>query len=145
MTTTLEREVERRLAECDTRLTRGRLRLIRQLAQSDGPRSAAELHADIGNEVPQSSLYRSLAVLEETGVVTPHYSSRGIARYELAEWLKGHHHHLVCIQCGAVEDLTLSESMEASIQELVDEIGSIAAFRPHNHALEVEGLCRKCA
>ena len=66
-TPTLDREVERRLADSDVRYTRGRRVVIRALAEADGPRSAAELSKAIGESVPLSSLYRSLAVLEEAG------------------------------------------------------------------------------
>lgn len=145
MTTSVEREVERRLEEHDVRLTSGRLRLIRELANSDGPRSAAELHTDVEYEVPLSSLYRTLTVLEQTGVLTPHYSSQGITRYELAEWLRGHHHHFICVDCGAVEDVSLPKPMEARVQALVNEIGSLATFHARDHALEIEGLCERCA
>lgn len=144
MTTSVEREVERRLGEHDVRLTTGRLHLIRELARSDGPRSAAELHSQIHHEVPLSSLYRTLTVLEQVGVLTPHYSSQGITRYELAEWLRGHHHHFICVDCGAVEDVALPQALEARVQALVDEVGSLATFHARDHALEIEGLCARC-
>ena len=142
---TLDREVERRLAEADVRFTKGRRAVIQALSQVDGPRSAAELHAIIGDDLPLSSLYRSLAVLEEAGVLSPHYSSPGLTRYELAEWLSGHHHHLVCIDCGQVEDLPADEAMEEKLQSLVSTVAKSASFTETNHALEIEGRCALCA
>lgn len=144
-TTGLDREIDRRLQEHDARYTRGRRLVVTTLAGSDGPRSAGELHADIGSAMPLSSLYRSLAVLEESGVIVPHFTKLGVARYELAEWLQGHHHHLVCLHCGAVEDLALPQSYEERVRELVEEIGSTVSFTPVNHAFEIEGICSRCA
>jgi Fur family ferric uptake transcriptional regulator len=144
-TTGLDREIDRRLQEHDARYTRGRRLVVTTLAGSDGPRSAGELHADIGSAMPLSSLYRSLVVLEESGVIVPHFTKLGGTRYELAEWLQGHHHHLVCLHCGVVEDLALPQSYEERVRELVEEIGSTIPFTPVNHAFEIEGICSRCA
>jgi len=140
----LHRDVETRLRERDVRYTKGRRLVAAALAGSDGPRSAAELHTEIGGAVPLSSLYRSLMVLEDAGVVVPHFGSKGLTRYELAEWLTGHHHHLICMNCGSVEDITIPQASEAQVRDLVDDIASIASFVPLNHALEIEGRCAGC-
>ena len=144
-TPTTDREIERRLAEADVRYTKGRRVVVDALAQADGPRSAAELSEIIGSDVPLSSLYRSLAVLEEAGILAPHFSSPGLTRYELAEWLSGHHHHLVCIDCGQVQDLPANEKTETRLQAIVADVARDASFREVNHALEIEGLCARCA
>ena len=141
----LMREVEERLADRRVRFTKGRRTVVSALSLTDGPLSAAELHLVIGNAIPLSSLYRSLAVLERAGVLEPHLGKKGVTRYELAEWLRGHHHHLVCIECGAVDDVELPENYESRVAELVRGIGDIARFTPMNHALEIEGRCARCA
>lgn len=140
----LDRQVRQRLADNEIRYTRGRSRVVEALANEPGPRSAAELSRIIGNSVPLSSLYRTLSVLEESGVVTPHFTKEGIARYELAEWLKGHHHHLVCMSCGSIEDIQISPAMEQTVRDLVSRIGDEADFASSDHALEIEGLCKSC-
>lgn len=142
--TSLERQVETRLREHEVRLTAGRRELITSLSDADGPMSAAEIHSRIGDRVPLSSIYRSLAVLEEAGVVSPHYSIKGVTRYELAEWLAGHHHHLVCISCGEVEDVEIASDIERQLDELVTRIGGNVSFAPSDHALEIEGRCSRC-
>ena len=135
-------QIERRLADLDIRLTRGRRSVIERLAQGDGPKSAAELHHAIGG--PLSSLYRSLSVLEAAGVLTLHHATRGFVRYELADWIRGHHHHLLCSGCGAVEDADMPASLERELRGIVRRIGSRAGFKPSDHALEIEGLCTRC-
>ena len=137
------RQVEQRLSDHDVRYTRGRRAVVTALDAADGPRSAAELAPDLPS-VPLSSLYRSLAVLEEADVVVPHLSTKGVARYELAEWLAGHHHHLVCVECGRVEDVDVPERYEAQVHELVGVLSSQASFTATNHALEIEGTCSEC-
>lgn len=143
--TSLDREVENRLVDHDIRYTRGRRTVVSILATSDGPLSASELHERTDGSLPLSSIYRSLTVLEEAGVLAPHHGAKGLTRYELAEWLKGHHHHLVCIECGSVEDVEVSEGHESKVDQVVNDISSAASFIPFNHALEIEGRCARCA
>lgn len=141
----MEREIESRLKENEVRYTTGRKAVVAALSSSDGPLSAAELHEQIGGRVPISSLYRSLSVLEESGVLVPHFRMKGVTRYELADWLQGHHHHLICVTCGAVEDVSLPGDYEHKVANLVDDIGKLVSFEPIDHALEIEGRCSRCA
>ncbi len=141
----LHGEIENRLVEHELRYTSARKSVVAALITSDGPLSASELHDEFGGSVPLSSIYRSLVVLEETGILAPHLGTKGLTRYELAEWLRGHHHHFVCIDCGAVEDVAVDDTHERSVDAMVNEISSRVAFTPINHALEIEGRCARCA
>jgi Fur family ferric uptake transcriptional regulator len=143
-TSSLDRDVEQRLHRHDVRYTSGRRTVVHALAAAAGPRSAAELHEDIGATVPLSSLYRTLTVLEEANIIAPHFGARGLTRYELAEWIMGHHHHFVCLECGAVEDIDIAPDVEHRVDALVAEISELAAFEPTSHVLEIEGRCRRC-
>lgn len=145
MTTSLNREVEKRLANHQVRYTTGRQTVIGALARAEGPLSASELHDRTEGRLPLSSIYRSLSILEESGVLAPHHGTKGLTRYELAEWLTGHHHHLVCIDCGAVDDVSVSDDHESQVDVVVSAISSKASFTPLNHALEIEGRCARCA
>jgi len=137
--------VEERLRDSGVRYTGGRREVVAALDRADGPRSAAELHAELGGKVPVSSVYRSLSVLEGAGVVAPHHSVKGITRYEIAEWLAGHHHHLVCVDCGAVEDIELPKGLESELERLVGQVSKMSAFTSMGHSLEVDGYCTRCA
>jgi Fur family ferric uptake transcriptional regulator len=86
-----------------------------------------------------------LAVLEGAGVVAHHLGAKGLTRFELAEWLAGHHHHLVCIDCGSVSDVDIPGEHEDDVRALVAEIAALASFSPIDHALEIEGRCSRCA
>lgn len=142
---TLDRQVELRLLEHDVRFTRGRQAVVAALASARGPLSATELDEALGGAVPLSSLYRTLSVLQDAGVVAHHLGAKGLTRYELAEWLAGHHHHLVCVDCGSVADVEIPERQEDRVRSLVRAIAAAASFEPTDHALEIEGHCAKCA
>ena len=141
----LDREVAKRLEERSVRYTRGRRIVVTTLAGADGPLSAAEIHSRMDGDIPLSSLYRSLTVLEDANVLAPHHGTKGLTRYELAEWLRGHHHHLVCVDCGAVEDVEVADKHENDVDRIVEEISRAASFVPVGHALEIEGRCARCA
>ncbi len=140
----LDRQIELRLLENDVRFTKGRKAVVEGLSSAPGPLSAAELAETLDERVPLSSLYRSLAVLEEAGVVAHHLGAKGLTRYELAEWLAGHHHHLVCVDCGSVSDVQIPPSQEDRVRDLVAQIAALASFSPTDHALEIEGRCSRC-
>jgi len=140
-----DRLVEERLAESGVRYTGGRRHVVAALERAGGPMSAAELHETLQGKVPVSSLYRTLTVLEGSGVVEPHHGAKGITRYEIAEWLAGHHHHLVCIDCGAVEDVELPARLESQLEALVGRVSDLSAFSASGHSLEVDGRCARCA
>ena len=143
-TPTLDRQVESRLGEHNVRYTRGRRAVIEALLSSDGPKSAAELDGSL-SDLPLSSLYRTLGVLESAGVVAPHHGSRGVTRYEIADWLRGHHHHVVCIDCGAVEDIEIPERDERLLDEVIGAAAKSVAFEPVDHSLEIVGRCSNCS
>ena len=71
---------------------------------------------------PQSSVYRNLAVLEHAGVVRRVITEGEFARYELAEDLTEHHHHLICSTCGRVEDVTVPPDLETTMDRALDRL-----------------------
>jgi len=109
-----------------------------------GPRSAAELAFESTNPLPVSSLYRTLSIFEEAGVLKRDHGADGVARYELSEWLTGHHHHIICVSCGAIEDIDVPTNAERTLHDIASAIGDRAGYRILDHVLEVEGVCRNC-
>lgn len=140
----LEKAVEQRLASDGVRLTRGRRATVQAILEAGGPRTAAEIQVELGDAVPLSSLYRSLAVLTESGVLVAQHDSGGIMRFELAEWLTGHHHHFVCVSCGTAVDVTPNPDQERAIETLIEEMASANGFAVTGHRFEIEGRCRSC-
>ena len=78
-------------------------------------------------------------------MVTHHLGAKGLTRFELAEWLTGHHHHLVCLDCGSVSDVDIPAAKEDRVRDLVSEIAAVASFEAIDHAFEIEGRCSRCA
>lgn len=140
----IDQTVGEYLASREIRYTGGRRAVVRALQIAGGPQSAAELHNRLRRSIPLSSLYRSLAVLEEAGLLSVHHGQGKVARYELSEWLTGHHHHLVCLECGAMGDFELEARAEEQLLGFVATAGRKAGYRVRGHSLQVEGLCGSC-
>ncbi|MGB9358302.1 MAG: Fur family transcriptional regulator [Acidimicrobiia bacterium] len=140
----LEQTVDHHLAAAGVRFTRGRRVTVQVIAEAGGPRTAAEIQAEIGDALPLSSLYRSLSVLTDSGVLVAQHDSGGIMRFELAEWLAGHHHHFVCVSCGTAVDVTPNPEQEHAIERLIEEMASANGFAVTGHRFEIEGRCNSC-
>jgi Fur family ferric uptake transcriptional regulator len=139
----LHATVAARLRRVDQRYTTVRRQLVQILADAHGPRSVPDLLTAIG-DLPQSSVYRNLADLVQAGVARRVQTTDDLARFELAEDLAGHHHHLVCTGCGEVVDVTLSRAIERAVGRAAEEIAAAARFRPGGHRLDLLGLCERC-
>ena len=125
------------------RYTRNRRRLISIFLRSSKPLSINQI-LDMDPELAQSSVYRNLTVLEEAGSIARIVTSADHARYELAEEILEHHHHIICSPCGEILDFRLSDSieetLEASLQEIADQLG----FTLDTHRLDLIGTCTLC-
>jgi Fur family transcriptional regulator, ferric uptake regulator len=94
--------------------------------------------------VRQSSVYRNLAVFEESGLVHRVSGHDEFTRYELAEEIVGHHHHFACRQCGGVADVELPHEIEDSLTRTLAELARRTRLTVEAHRLDVVGLCRDC-
>lgn len=143
-TVDLHRTATERLRDAGQRYTSGRRRLIELLVASPSPCSLPEL-LEADRAMPQSSAYRNLTVLEEAGVVRRVVTRGDFARYELAEELTEHHHHLECAVCGGVEDFTVSPAVERSLARVVAKVEDTTGFSAEHHRFDLVGTCARCA
>ena len=102
---------------------------------------------DILREHPhlaQSSVYRNLTVLEDAGVITRVVTHDEWARFELAEDIGGHHHHLICEQCGTVRDVVVPDAVEAALDDSLGSLAQLNGFELRHHRLDLVGVCSDC-
>jgi Fe2+ or Zn2+ uptake regulation protein len=135
--------VEIHLRRIDQRYTTGRQAVVELLATSGRPLSISDISSAIP-EIPRSSAYRHLSDLQRAGVVRRIAANDEFARFELAEDLTHHHHHLLCSLCGKVIDVTPSSAFEATVASMVDDLALEQGFHATSHALDVIGHCASC-
>ncbi|NLV55653.1 MAG: transcriptional repressor [Acidimicrobiales bacterium] len=139
----LDLEVRRRVVAAGQRYTANRQAIVGILAGADRPLTTAEVVAR-SEGLAQSSVYRNLSVMESAGAVVRVAGGDDFARYELAEDLAGHHHHLICTRCGQVEDFTVPTGVEARLEAALGEAAADAGFEVDLHRLDLVGRCAEC-
>lgn len=87
-----------------------------------------------GMEIGLATIYRVLTQFEQAGLLIRHHFESGKAVFELNEG--GHHDHLVCIQCGHVE-----EFFDAEIEKRQAKIAKDRGFSIHEHSLQLYADC----
>jgi len=143
MTAEVHITVAARLKLVDQRYTRSRQSLVELLVGAGRPLTIPEVLTS-RPDLPQSSVYRNLAVLEQAAAVRRVMGSDEFARYELAEEITGHHHHLVCEECGDITDFRVPDSLERAMHRAFADIEAEQGFRPDSHRLDLVGLCTNC-
>ena len=129
--------VVQRLEDTGYRVTAPRLKVLAEIADAGDQFSAEEIAARLRG-VGRATVFRTLKLLVELDVLCRVLSGDGTLRYRWS--YSGHHHHLVCAECGAVEDFTVCD-----VTELVRELTSVKNFTVEGHWLEVYGRCMRCA
>jgi Fur family transcriptional regulator, ferric uptake regulator len=138
----LHRMVADRLEAAGQRYTSSRRTLVAVLYAAGRPLPIPEIVEAAG--LPQSSVYRNLAVLEAAGTVRRVNGADEFVRFELDEPLTAHHHHLVCLDCGIVSDFVVPDREEAVLERVVEARATAVGFHPSGHRLDVLGLCPDC-
>jgi len=128
------------LSEQGYRLTPQRMLVLSAIANSDHHISAEEIYAQVVAKYPYvniSTVYRTLDLLKRLDLVTETDLGGGRVRYHPVD--KGHHHHLVCQECGAIIDL--DESVLSSLQSQLLREYKFSADLRH---LAIFGRCANC-
>ena len=123
------------------RATPARTALLDHLSEIGRPQSIETIRANWSEAPNQATLYRTLNDLAAAGIVRRVDLNTGVAHFEYTPH-HPHHHHLVCTDCGLIEDIDLCPlpqltkavlSTHPRFQEITD------------HQLEVFGRCQHCA
>jgi Fur family ferric uptake transcriptional regulator len=105
---------------------------VRHLSAEDVYRSLIAEGIDIG----LATVYRVLTQFEQAGLLSRQHFETGKAVFELNQG--GHHDHLVCLQCGRVE-----EFFDAEIEQRQSEVARKRGFELRGHSLALYADCTK--
>jgi Fur family transcriptional regulator, ferric uptake regulator len=94
--------------------------------------------AEQGVHVGTATIYRTIDLLVESGLVREHDFGEGFRRFESVQE-HAHHEHLICQRCGRVAEFT-NDRLERMLEMIADEM----EFLPRRHRIEVYGLCAGC-
>jgi Fur family ferric uptake transcriptional regulator len=123
--------------ESPTRTTRQRRAVHQVLDQLDGFASAQDIHEHLrrgGDRVGLSTVYRTLQQLADAAEVDVLRTGDGEALYRRCS--AGHHHHLVCRDCGRTVEVA-----GPAVERWADRVAAEHGFSDVSHTLEVFGVC----
>jgi Fur family ferric uptake transcriptional regulator len=116
--------------------------ILETLYNSDEHLTPESLHHKIQQNYPKlktgiATVYRTLALLEESNVVTSlSFGAQG-KKYELGA--KEHHDHLICTECGSITEF-VDEEIEKRQHLITQELG----FKMQDHSMQIYGICKAC-
>lgn len=126
------------LDERGYRSTAPRRALAAAIGDQDRHFTAEGLRQQLPPKLGRATVYRTLKILVDAGVLCRVLLKDGDLHYQLSH--SGHHHHLLCVHCGSSQDL-----MGCDIEEVLVNTSSRHGFELSGHWLEVYGRCRECA
>lgn len=133
------RQQRRLLQELGLKSTEARIALLDLLDKENNPLDVStiidSLKAD-GIQIDQATVYRILDILTQKGLINRLEFGEGKYRYEIQ---KSHHHHLICQECGRIEDVEGN-----FVDKLENEIKTKNGFLVKTHSLEFFGVCFRC-
>ena len=126
------------------KLTSQRKATLETILENQGKHlSTEEIFVEVKKTNPRiglATVYRTLLLLEELGILIKHNFEDGRNRYELGHPEQDHdHHHLICLKCGEVSEV--KEDLLDSLEEIIDKN---YGFKVANHKVKFYGYCKEC-
>jgi Fur family ferric uptake transcriptional regulator len=133
-------DLAERLAEAGYKVTGPRLAVLKAATAHDGAFSVQEIEQwliERGESPGIASIFRTVRLLCDLNLLQRIHGLDECHRYSLS---KGHGHHLVCTNCGAMERFD-----NCGVQSLVQQLEQRTGFQISQHLIELFGLCPRCA
>lgn len=123
-----------------TRLRRALLQVLTEASQPLSVQAMDERLTQQGVQVNKTTIYREIDFLEDQKLVHAVQFQEDLKRYELSH---DHHHHLVCVKCGKIEDIKIKD-FEDFFPALKQKLKTGQKFHLAHHSLELFGFCETC-
>jgi Fur family ferric uptake transcriptional regulator len=123
------------------RATPERFAVLDAVLQSQGHFDAENLYYRMitkGIKVSKATVYNTLDLLQDCGLVSKYRFAENTSRYEKA-FGRPHHHHMICLECGDIIEF-VNERLERIQDEMCDE----KSFTPQSSTLQIFGTCSTC-
>ena len=132
---------EETLSGAGCRITAPRRAVMEVLRGAEAPLSPQEIYArgeSLHPALGLTTVYRTVALLEELGVIRRVHRSNGCHGYVATS--PGHRHHIVCQECGRTAEFLGSDDLTS----LISQVEQSTRFRVEGHLLQLFGLCPHC-
>ena len=123
------------------RSTPERFAVLDAVLQSQGHFDAESLYYRMisnGVKISKATVYNTLELLQECGLVSKYRFAESVSRYEKA-YGRPHHHHMICLTCGDI-----IEFMSDRLEQLQEQIADQKNFTIQSTTIQIFGTCSKC-
>jgi Fur family ferric uptake transcriptional regulator len=132
-----------------TRWTGARQEVFDVLVKTEQHLSAQDIHRlcqESNSDIGLTTIYRTLELLDKSGLVRKVHSGDGHARFEYRRGPHAdHHHHLICSGCGQILNYRDFEQEELDLVRRTEELlARKHGFLIRDHNIEFIGLCPEC-
>ncbi len=124
------------LRDLGLKITSPRYQVIERVAGREDNFTAEELAAELA-PVGRATVYRTIKLLLDRELICRVILGDGSVCYRVSH--RAHHHHLVCVSCGATEDIHLED-----VELVLSKIRDATDYEVAGHRLEVYGFCPRC-
>lgn len=137
--------LKQRLQRKQYKLTMQRRTVLEILLEHPGEHLSAEdvygALRDKSSDIGLATVYRTLELLVQLGILQRMEFGDGCSRYEIADIEKNEHqhHHLICIKCGKV-----TEFFDDLLDELEADVAEKSGFKITDHQVKFYGYCKEC-
>lgn len=126
------------------KLTPQRRAIVDTIVDSEGKHlTAEEIYDEVRKNCPEiglATVYRTILLLEEIGVVSKLHLNDGCSRYELIHGDERHrHHHLVCNECNGL--IEVEDDLLDDLEEIIEKQ---YGFKIEDHSVKFFGRCKDC-
>lgn len=137
-------KIKQQLHSRNYKLTPQREATVRVLLEHEADHLSAEdvylLVKEKAPEIGLATVYRTLELLSELRIIHKMNFGDGVARYDLRDDnAERHHHHLICMNCGTVDEIF--EDLLGGAEERVRDVYKFSIL---DHRLNFYGICHRC-
>jgi Fe2+ or Zn2+ uptake regulation protein len=132
-------DIKKEIKKNGYRITKARSAIIEIFCITEHPINAQYIQTKLPDSqitVNKTTVYRELQFLVDRNLIKPVHLTPDTLSYELVD--RAHHHHIVCNNCGKIEDVILPT------EKFLDDVKKQTNFELHSHSLEFYGQCTAC-
>lgn len=129
------------LKKASLKVTPSRIAILSLLKKHDTPIGVGTILKELlqtSTKPDYVTVFRTINIFTEKGLIRRIQFQEGNFRYELNT--ENHHHHIVCVKCGRVEDIDFDVDLAKHEREIAKQTG----FKIKEHSIEFFGVCKKC-
>lgn len=121
------------------KITPARLAVLDIFSKNHKPISADMICKKLDVKINEATVYRMVSSFEEKGLIKRVDLRRESVYFELNN---DHHHHIVCVNCGVLEDFKENKEIEKILESVIKK--STKFIKIKEHSLELFGFCKAC-